>query len=109
MVSSHVIYQWFVPDIDSTAGSLGRHSKQALQPIIRVARLWEDVRHFVINKSAEEFYRMKEAEELGPDNAIHLLCLHRLYMFLRSGPLDTFVQSWNMHNSRSVESKVSVR
>jgi hypothetical protein len=66
----------------------------------RIERHWRDVHYFVVDKFATRFEDMEEAGLLDRDNAVHLFCLHRVYLPIIQKAIDTWVNTWNWHHGR---------
>ncbi|KAJ9101780.1 hypothetical protein QFC21_003119 [Naganishia friedmannii] len=60
-------------------------------------KLWRHLREAVIDKFTANFYDMEERGLLNPENALHLYCLHEIFLPLLQDFLDGFVKAYNRH------------
>lgn len=69
----------------------------------RIERLWRDVFLQVILVFYKKFYCMEEAGMLDPDNVIHLMALHYIFLPVINCRLNVFRQGWNKHKIRTAQ------
>lgn len=67
----------------------------------RIERLWRDVFLHVLQPFYNTFYCLEDSENLNPDNDIHRLSLHIVYLPEIQKRLEHFRQAWNQHGLRT--------
>lgn len=63
----------------------------------RIERLWVDVRRGVVDKYRKIFERLQDLALLNNKDALHLYCLHHLYLTMINKSLKMWVASWSNH------------
>ncbi|KAJ9096300.1 hypothetical protein QFC20_006438 [Naganishia adeliensis] len=63
----------------------------------RIERLWVDVRRGVVDKYRKIFERLQDLDLLNNKDALHLYCLHHVYLTMINKSLKMWVASWNNH------------
>ncbi|CAL8255966.1 unnamed protein product [Boreogadus saida] len=67
----------------------------------RIERLWRDVFLHVLQHFYLMFYSLEDSEVLNPDNDVHRLSLHIVYLPEIQNRLEQFRQAWNLHPLRT--------
>ena len=63
----------------------------------RIERLWRDVNRVVVSRFLNIFLYLERQNELDCNNALHLYCLHLVFVDLINQSLETFTEQWNNH------------
>ena len=71
----------------------------------RIERLWRDVFESVLYIYYHLFYHMESCGELDSSNAIHLFCLHYVYLPRINRHLDMWKQGYIRHSIRTANSR----
>ena len=69
----------------------------------RIERLWRDVFQGVLKVYYGLFYHLESIGLLDPNNEIHLLCLHFVYLPRINHNLLVWMEGWNRHPMRTEE------
>ncbi|KAJ9091560.1 hypothetical protein QFC21_007185 [Naganishia friedmannii] len=64
----------------------------------RIERLWGDVRRCVVDKYRLIFFELEKVKRLNSNNALHLFCLHFVYLPMINNTIRMWVDSWNNHS-----------
>lgn len=67
----------------------------------RIERLWRDVFLHVLENFYHMFYSLEDSEVLNPDDDVHRLSLHIVYLPEIQKRLEQFRQAWNPHPLRT--------
>ncbi|KAI5448857.1 hypothetical protein NCC49_006065 [Naganishia albida] len=70
---------------------------------IQIERLWVDVRRGFVEKYIRTFRYMEQQQTLDPQNAMHLYCLHFVYLDALRESANRWAESWNHHSMSNVE------
>lgn len=68
---------------------------------LRIERLWRHVFLHVLQYFYNVFYSLEDSEVLNPDNDVHRLSLHIVYLPEIQKRLEHFRQAWNLHPLRT--------
>ena len=63
----------------------------------RIERLWRETNRLVASRFVNIFLYLEQEGLFDPDNEIHLLALHEVYLPLVNNVLEAFVEGWNNH------------
>jgi hypothetical protein len=74
----------------------------------RIERLWRDVNRVVVSRFLNIFLHLESVQWLDPDDDIHLMALHIIYLPIINQAIEQFVDQWNNH-PLSTESNFSPR
>ncbi len=74
----------------------------------RIERLWRDVNRVVVSRFLNIFLYLESVQWLDPDDDIHLMALHIIYLPIINQAIEQFVDQWNNH-PLSTESNFSPR
>jgi len=64
----------------------------------RIERLWRDVNRLVVSRFLNIFLFLEGQGVLDPNNELHLVCLHLVYLELINEALQEFSGQWNNHS-----------
>ena len=63
----------------------------------RIERLWREVNRVIVSRFLNIFLFLETNGYFDPDNEVHLLALHQVYLPLINHSIDEFVGQWNNH------------
>ena len=63
----------------------------------RIERLWREVNRVIVSRFLNIFLFLESNGYFDPDNEVHLLALHRVYLPLINSAIEEFVRQWNNH------------
>lgn len=71
----------------------------------RIERLWRDVFLHVLQQFYTMFYSLEDSEALNPDDDVHRLSLHIVFLPEIQKRLEHFRQAWNLHPLRTANNQ----
>ena len=63
----------------------------------RIERLWRETNRLIASRFVNIFLYLEQQHVFNPDNELHLLTLHLVYLPLVNNALNAFVEQWNSH------------
>lgn len=75
----------------------------------RIERLWKDVFENCLRVFYELFYMLEDNNVLDPDNPVHLLALHHVYLSRIQKSLNEFRNAWNSHGLSSAQNSTPLQ
>lgn len=75
----------------------------------RIERLWVDVGTHVSYKFKDIFELLEMKDDLDPENEIHLLALHHIFLPRINETLDQFKLAWNNHSLRTEKNQTPLQ
>ena len=63
----------------------------------RIERLWRETNRIIASRFVNIFLYLEQQNVFNPDNELHLMALHVVYLPLINDALNAFVEQWNSH------------
>ena len=63
----------------------------------RIERLWRETNRIIASRFVNIFLYLEQQSVFNPDNELHIMALHLVYLPLINNALNAFVEQWNSH------------